>query len=444
MTIKESTCYNGPVLKILMSKELKGANMAVKYDPYENVVSVMEKAMEVGKIGNEMFEIIKNPQRETKVYLPVEMDDGTVKVFEGYRVQHSNIRGPFKGGIRYHQDCDLNEVKALATWMSLKCSVVNIPYGGAKGGVRVDPHTLSLGELRRLTRRYTYAIEPIIGADSDIPAPDVNTNAQTMAWVLDTYSMLKGKPCPGVVTGKPVELGGSKGRASATGRGVFISTKLILSEFGKEVKGTKIAIQGMGNVGGNAARIFYHREAVIVALSDISGGIYCENGLNADAISEYIDNGGLLKDYNGKDVLHITNEEILTCDCDVLVPAALENQINEDVAEKLKCSFIVEGANGPTTEKGDEVLEKRGISLIPDIFANSGGVIVSYFEWVQNIQTLTWEKSQVNEMLESIMTKAFSEIKAEKIKSACSYRMAAYIIALRRLLHAEEIKGIFP
>lgn len=418
--------------------------MAVKYDPYENVVSVMEKAMEVGKIKKDMFEIIKNPQRETKVYLPVEMDDGSVKVFEGYRVQHSNIRGPFKGGIRFHQDCDLNEVKALATWMSLKCSVANIPYGGAKGGVRVNPHNLSQGELRRLTRRYTYAIEPIIGADSDIPAPDVNTNAQTMAWVLDTYSMLKGKPCPGVVTGKPVELGGSKGRASATGRGVFISSKLILEEHGMEIKGIKVAIQGMGNVGGNAARIFYHREAVIVALSDISGGIYCEDGLNADAISEYTDQGGLLKDYNAPGVVHISNAEILLCDCDVLVPAALENQINEDVAANLKCKFIVEGANGPTTEKGDEVLEERGITLIPDIFANSGGVIVSYFEWVQNIQTLTWEKSQVNEMLESIMTKAFAEIKAEKIRSECSYRMAAYVIALRRLLHAEEIKGIFP
>lgn len=418
--------------------------MAIKYDPYENVVSVMEKAMDVGKIDKEMFEIIKNPQRETKVYLPVEMDDGTVRVFEGYRIQHSNIRGPFKGGIRYHQDCDLNEVKALATWMSLKCSVVNIPYGGAKGGVRVDPHTLSQKELCRLTRRYTYAIEPIIGADSDIPAPDVNTNAQTMAWVLDTYSMLKGKPCPGVVTGKPVELGGSKGRASATGRGVVISTKLILKEHGIELKGTRIAIQGMGNVGGNAARIFYHRDAIIVALSDISGAIYCENGLNADQISDYTEQGGLLIDYDAPGILHISNEEILTCDCDVLVPAALENQINEDIAERLKCRFIVEGANGPTTEQGDAVLEKREITLIPDIFANSGGVIVSYFEWVQNIQTLTWEKSQVNEMLESIMTKAFSEIKAEKTRSNCSYRMAAYIIALRRLLHAEKIKGIFP
>ncbi len=418
--------------------------MSVIYDPYENVVSVMEKAMQVGQISMDMFEIIKNPQRETKVYLPVEMDDGTVRVFEGYRIQHSNIRGPFKGGIRYHQDCNLNEIKALAAWMSLKCSVVNIPYGGAKGGIKVDPSTLSHRELRRLTRRYTYAIEPIIGADSDIPAPDVNTNAQTMAWVLDTYSMLKGKPCPGVVTGKPVELGGSKGRASATGRGVVISTKLLLEENNQELKGTRVAIQGMGNVGGNAAKIFYHRGAVIVALSDVSGGIYCEKGLDADAISTYLEKGGVLKNYDTEGIRYLTNEEILTCDCDVLVPAALENQINEDIASQLKCNYIVEGANGPTTEQADHILEERGITLIPDIFANSGGVIVSYFEWVQNIQTLTWEKAQVNEMLESIMTKAFHEILEERKQSNCSYRMAAYIIALRRLIHAEEIKGIFP
>ena len=228
------------------------------YDPYQNVIDTMAKAMDVGHISKAMFDIIKNPQRETKVYLPVEMDDGSVKVFEGYRVQHSNIRGPFKGGIRFHQDCDLNEVKALATWMSLKCAVANIPYGGAKGGIKVDPSKLSKGELRRLTRRYTFAIAPIIGADTDIPAPDVNTNSQTMAWVLDTYSQLQGKPCPGVVTGKPVELGGSRGRNSATGRGVVISTKLLLATKGKELEGTTVAIQGMGNVGSNAARIFYH------------------------------------------------------------------------------------------------------------------------------------------------------------------------------------------
>ncbi|URN84789.1 MULTISPECIES: Glu/Leu/Phe/Val family dehydrogenase [Acetobacterium] len=419
--------------------------MSEFYDPYSNVVDVMTEAMEIGGMNQYMFDIIKNPQRETKVYLPVEMDDGTVQVFEGYRVQHSNIRGPFKGGIRFHQDCNLNEVKALATWMSLKCAVVNIPYGGAKGGVRVDPNTLSQRELRKLTRRYAFAIEPLIGADMDIPAPDVNTNSQTMAWILDTYSMLKGKPCPGVVTGKPLELGGSKGRNSATGRGVAISTKLILERDGKQLADVSVAISGMGNVGGNAARILFHRGSKIVALSDVSGGIYCENGLDADEISEFLElTGKQLKDYQKAGVRHISHEEVLTCKCDVLIPAALENQINAENAEKLQCSYVIEGANGPTSVAADALLEERGIVLVPDIFANSGGVIVSYFEWVQNIQILTWNREQVNKTLEKIMSAAFIEILEESQQSQCSLRMAAYIIALKRLIYAEEIKGIFP
>ncbi len=418
--------------------------MSSEYNPYKNVVDAMEEAMEIGKIDKHMFEIIKNPQREIKVYLPVEMDDGSVKVFEGYRVQHSNIRGPFKGGIRYHQNVTLNEVKALATWMSLKCAVVNIPFGGAKGGIKVDPSTLSKRELCALTRRYTYAIEPIIGADRDIPAPDVNTNAQIMTWLLDTYSQLHGKPCPGVVTGKPLELGGSKGRPSATGRGIVISTKLLLAEDGKELKDTRVAIQGCGNVGGNTARILAHRGAIVVAISDVYGAIYCESGLNADQVTAYVENGGKLTDYNAEGVIHMTNEELLLCDCDVLIPAALENQITADIAKQVKCSYIVEGANGPTTVDADKILQERGIKLVPDIFANSGGVIVSYFEWVQNIQEIAWEKPQVNEMLETILTKAFKEIIEESKRSDCTLRMAAYIIALKRLIHTEEIKGIFP
>lgn len=419
--------------------------MRTTYDPYLNVVDVMTEAMEIGKMNKYMFDIIKNPQRETKVYLPVEMDDGEVQVFEGYRVQHSNIRGPFKGGIRFHQDCDLNEVKALATWMSLKCAVVNIPFGGAKGGVRVDPNTLSQRELRKLTRRYAFAIEPLIGADTDIPAPDVNTNAQTMAWILDTYSMLKGKPCPGVVTGKPLELGGSKGRNSATGRGVAISTKLILERDGKSLEDVSVAISGMGNVGGNAARILGHRGSKIVALSDVSGGITCEKGLDADEISAFLEiEGNVLKKYQGEGVVHISHEDVLTCKCDVLIPAALENQINAENAQNLQCSYIIEGANGPTSVAADALLEERGIVLVPDIFANSGGVIVSYFEWVQNIQILTWNRDQVNKTLEKIMSAAFQEIMEESQTANCSLRMAAYIIALKRLIYAEEIKGIFP
>jgi len=419
--------------------------MTKKYDPYENVQIVLQQAMGVGGIDRRIFEIIRNPQRETKVYLPIEMDDGTVKVFEGYRVQHSNIRGPFKGGIRYHQDCNLNEVKALATWMSLKCAVVNIPFGGAKGGIQVDPNTLSTRELCRLTRRYTFAIAPIIGDDVDIPAPDVNTNSQTMAWILDTYSQLKGKPCPGVVTGKPIELGGSKGRSSATGRGVVISSRLILEKHNEHIEGTTVAIQGMGNVGGMAAKIFYENSAKVVAISDVSGGIYCAKGLNIPEIMEYLDKGkNFLKEYEAPGVYHITNEELLTCRCKILVPAAMENQINAGIAKRLKCKYVIEGANGPTTVEADEILAKRNIILVPDIFANSGGVIVSYFEWVQNIQELMWERNQVNGMLEKLMVKAFAEIWEETMSSNCNLRMAAYIVALRKLIYAEEIKGIFP
>ena len=419
--------------------------MSKPYDPYENVVETMEEAMEIGQIDRTMFEIIKNPQRETKVYLPLEMDDGSVRVFEGYRVQHSNIRGPFKGGIRFHQDCTLEEVKALSVWMSLKCACANIPYGGAKGGIRVDPRTLSKRELRNLTRRYTFAIAPLIGPDADIPAPDVNTNPQTMAWVLDTYSQLNGKPCPGVVTGKPIELGGSRGRNSATGRGVVISTKLLMQTVGKKLDEITVAIQGMGNVGSHASKIFHHRKTKVIAVSDISGGLYCADGLDMDVISEFLETTGkLLADYDAPGVTHITGDEVLTCKCDVLVPAALENQITGELVPRLNCSYIVEAANGPTTREADQLLAERGIPLVPDIFANSGGVIVSYFEWVQNIQELTWERERVNQMLEDLMTRSFVEIQSAAAQYGCTLRMAAYISALQKLIKAEEMKGIFP
>ena len=418
--------------------------MERNYDPFENVQTVMDEAAAVGHIDTRMFDILKNPQREVKVYLPVEMDDGTVKVFEGWRVQHSNVCGPYKGGIRFHQNVCLNEVKALSTWMTLKCAVVNSPYGGAKGGIRVDPSKLSKRELCRLTRRYTYAIAQIIGADTDIPAPDVNTNAQTMAWILDTYNMLNGKPCPGVVTGKPVELGGSKGRASATGRGVVFSTKFILQKYGKKLDEVSVAIQGFGNVGGHAAEIFAENGAKIKALSDVSGGVYCEEGLDIAEIRSFTSGGKLLEEYKKIGVRHISNEELLAAKTDVLVPAALENQITAETAEKLNCKFIIEAANGPTSVDADAIIDKKGIVLVPDIFANSGGVIVSYFEWVQNIQELTWELEHVNTMLEEIMRKAFDEVWATKEECGCNLRMAAYVTALRRLVHAQEIKGIFP
>lgn len=265
-----------------------------------------------------------------------------------------------------------------------------------------------------------------------------------MAWVLDTYSQLQGKPCPGVVTGKPIELGGSKGRNSATGRGVYFATKLLLESEGRYLDGIRLAIQGMGNVGANAARIFYHRGIKIVAVSDIDGGLYCEEGLNIQQISQHIEKGGSLKDYNAKGVAHITNKELLLCDCDVLIPAALENQITKEIAENVKCSYVIEAANGPTSKEADEILEQRGILVLPDIFANSGGVVVSYFEWVQNIQELTWDREKICQMLEQLMTKSFGEIQDIREECKCNFRMAAYILALRKLLRAEEMKGIFP
>ena len=419
--------------------------MAHSYDPYENVRNVMSDAAKMAGIDSPYMEIIKCPQRETKVYLPVEMDDGSVHVFEGYRVQHSNIRGPFKGGIRYHQDITLNEVRALATWMSLKCAIANIPYGGAKGGIKVDPHKLSKRELRALTRRYTFAIAPIIGADSDIPAPDVNTNAQTMAWVLDTYSQLQGKPCPGVVTGKPIELGGSRGRNSATGRGVVISTKLLLAKEGKKLDDIKVVIQGMGNVGSNAAKIFQHRGSKVVAISDVSGGLYKEDGLDVDTIAEYLETpGALLKDYDADGITHISNSEVLTTPCDVLVPAALENQITEENADKLQCSYIVEAANGPTSKEADAILEKRGIPVIPDIFANGGGVIVSYFEWVQNIQSVSWTEEEVNAKLERIMNNSFDAVYNIAQEKKVPLRTGAYLIAVDRVVKAKKARAIWP
>ena len=418
--------------------------MEKQYDPFENVRIVMDRAAEVGNISKQTFEIVKNPQREVKVYLPVKMDDGTVKVFEGWRVQHSNVRGPYKGGIRYHQDVNLNEVRALATWMSLKCAAVNIPYGGAKGGIKVDPRTLSKGELERLTRRYTYAIAPVIGEDSDIPAPDVNTNGQTMAWILDTYSMLKGKPCPGVVTGKPVPLGGSKGRTEATGRGAVYATRFVLEKYGKKLAGTSVAVQGYGNVGSNAARIFKQEGAIIKGLSDVSGGVYSETGLDPFAIDKALAGGKFLKDYDAPGVKHITNEELLELEVDVLMPAALENQITEKNSGKLRCKFIVEAANGPTTVAADEILAKTDIVVVPDIFANSGGVIVSYFEWAQNLQRMSWELEQVNGRLEAIMKGAFEDIWKTGEECSCNLRMAAYVTALRRIVYDQETKGIFP
>lgn len=419
--------------------------MSNTYNPYNQMLEVLDSAAAMLGLKEKDYVVIKYPERELKVSVPIEMDDGTVKVFDGYRVQHSTSRGPCKGGIRYHQDVDLDEVKALAAWMSFKCAVVNIPYGGGKGAVRVDPTKLSKNELRRLTRRYTAMILPLIGPERDVPAPDVGTNAEIMGWIMDTYSMFKGYSIAGVVTGKPIEIGGSLGRKEATGRGVMIITKQILKKMNLELKGIRVAVQGMGNVGRTAAQLLFEEGAKIIAVSDVSGGLICEEGLNMDRISEFLSsNGALLKDYSENGVRHASNAEVLGSDVDILIPAALENQINEKIAPTVKAKIIVEGANGPTTTEADKILGENGKVVVPDILANAGGVVVSYFEWVQNIQSLMWDEEEVNKTLEKIMVKAFDNVWAMKTEKNTTIRMAAYMVAIDRILRAKKIRGIFP
>ena len=418
------------------------------YNAYEEFLEVLEKSARMLNLEQRDYEALKNPERELKVSIPVEMDDGSVRTFDGYRIQHSSSRGPCKGGIRYHPDVDLDEVKALAAWMTFKCAVVNIPYGGAKGAVKVDPRELSKNELKRLTRRYTAMILPLIGPERDIPAPDVNTNEEIMGWIMDTYSMFKGYTVHGVVTGKPVELGGSLGRKEATGRGVMYITEEILKRHGKKIEGTKIAIQGMGNVGGTAAKLMYELGAKIIAVSDISGGLYCESGLDISDIMNYINaNNGrkLLEDYPiSGNVKRITNEELLTCNADILIPAAMENQVTEKIAGRVSAKIIIEAANGPTTFEADKVLEDKGIIVVPDILANAGGVTVSYFEWVQNNQAVLWNEETINSKLKDIMIEAFNEVFEKASEKNTTLRMGAYMVALERLVKAKKMRGIFP
>lgn len=420
--------------------------MKKTYNPYENMLEVLGNAAKMLNLQESEFATVKYPERELKVSIPVEMDDGSIKVFEGYRVQHSSSRGPCKGGVRYHQDVNIDEVKALAAWMTFKCAVVNIPYGGGKGAVKVNPGELSRGELMRLTRRFTAMILPLIGPEKDIPAPDVGTNAEIMGWIMDTYSMFKGYSIPGVVTGKPIDIGGSLGRKEATGRGVMFITREILHRMGKPVIGTRIAIQGMGNVGGTAAKLLYNEGCKIIAVSDVSGGVICKTGLNVNEIMDFLaaNPGKFLKDYEASGIIHTSNEEVLTCEVDVLIPAALENQINDKNAPLIKAGIVVEGANGPTTVDADGILERSGRTVVPDILANAGGVVVSYFEWVQNIQSLMWDEEEVNRALEKIMIRSFNDVWERANGNKTSLRLGAYMVALDRLVRAKKIRGVFP
>ncbi|MCL2233642.1 MAG: Glu/Leu/Phe/Val dehydrogenase [Treponema sp.] len=416
------------------------------YNPYENVIAMIRDAGE--RLGYKECDYIATmyPERELKVSFPVRMDDGTVKMFEGYRVQHSSSRGPCKGGIRYHPDSDENEVKALAAWMTFKCAVVGIPYGGAKGAVKVDPSMLSHGELERLTRRFTAMIAPMLGPERDIPAPDINTNGEIMAWIMDTYSMLKGYAIPGVVTGKPLDIGGSLGRPEATGRGVMITTREILKKLNMSMEKIRVVIQGMGNVGGVSAKFLDEQGATVIGVSDVSCGIYRESGLDIPDILRFLSakRGNLLKDYEQSGVSRITNQELLALKTDVLIPAAMENQINIDNAANIQAKLIIEGANGPTTVEADKVLEEKGIIVVPDILANAGGVVVSYFEWVQNIQSLMWDEDEISKAQARIMCKAIDAVYENYREKNISLRTSAYMIALKKLVTAKKTRGIFP
>lgn len=413
-----------------------------KYNPYENMLMVMDQAAEQLGLRKDDYAWLRYPERELTVSIPIKMDNGEMKVFEGYRVQYDSTRGPYKGGIRFHQDSDLDEVKALAGWMTFKCAVVNIPYGGAKGAVRVNPRELSRDELIRLTRRYTTRILPLIGPDQDIPAPDVNTNGEVMGWIMDTYSMFRGHSVPGVVTGKPLDIGGSIGRAEATGRGVIIVAMHCLKKMGLDADKLTYVIQGMGNVGGTAADILYNEGKKVVAVGDYSGGIYKEDGLNIPEIREFLDGGKrCVMEYEAKGVVHLTNDELLKCKCDVLIPAALENQITSENAEYISAKIIIEAANGPTTVEADEILKNRGITVVPDILANAGGVVVSYFEWVQNIQSMAWDLEEVNRMLERIMLRAYDDVEEMTNNKNSTMRMGAYMVAINRVCTASRLRG---
>ena len=411
---------------------------------YEQVLARLREAARILNLEPGIFEILAEPERTLEVALPIEMDDGSIKVFTGYRCQHSTVRGPAKGGVRYAMDVCMDEVKALSSWMTWKCAVAGIPYGGGKGGIRVDPTQLSENELKRLTRRYVYAIYPIIGPEKDIPAPDMGTNAQVMGWFVDTYSVLNGVYSPGVVTGKPVPIGGSIGRREATGRGVVFAVRELLLRLNKKPSEITCAVQGYGNVGSVAATLAHEMGCKVVAVSDISGGHYNPGGLNIPHITKYVEENRVLEGYSEPGVSNISNADLLTLDVDLLIPAALQNQITEENAEDVRAKFIVEGANGPTTAEADKILAANGVLVVPDILANAGGVICSYFEWVQNLQNFYWTEEEVNSRLDKIMTHSFAEVWDFAHEEDLSLRTGAYILGVKRVADAIKMRGIFP
>jgi glutamate dehydrogenase (NAD(P)+) len=410
-------------------------------NPFEAMMQRFDHAAELLSLDPGIYKILRNPEKQIITSIPVAMDNGEVEVFQGFRVLYNTSRGPAKGGIRFDMGVTLDEVTALAAWMTWKCAVVDVPFGGAKGGVICEPYRLSQGELERLTRRYTASILEILGPESDVPAPDVNTNEQTMAWIMDTYSMHKRHTVTAVVTGKPIAMGGSRGRREATGRGVMLSIREALRELGLPLHGTKVAVQGFGNVGGTAARLLEEEGLTVVAISDKTGGVYNDKGVSVKDALEYVQKNRFLEGFQGGDP--ITNEALLEVECDVLAPCALENVITRRNAGNIKAKVIAEGANGPTTAYADAILDDKGVFVVPDILANAGGVTVSYFEWVQNREGYYWREDTVNERLQEVMVRAFREVLEYSRKHSVNMRTAAYMLSIDRVAAVHRLRGIY-
>ncbi|ABK99325.1 Glu/Leu/Phe/Val family dehydrogenase [Pelobacter propionicus] len=415
---------------------------ATRLNPLEMVHTQLDKAARHLKADLNLVEKLKYAERALLVSVPVVMDDGQLKVFRGFRVQYNTVRGPAKGGIRYHPNVGLDEITALAAWMTWKCAVMNIPFGGAKGGVQCNPKQMNAGEIERLTRRFTAEILSFIGPDRDIPAPDVNTNSQIMAWMMDTYSMQMGHSVPGVVTGKPIEIGGSEGRSEATGLGVVYTIFEAARKLGMDLGGATAAIQGFGNVGASAAKHLCRAGVKITAVSTSKGGVYCDRGIDISALQDYYREHASLAGFQGLDV--ITNEELLSVDCDILIPAAMENAIHKDNAAKVRARILAEGANGPVSPAADEILNDRGVFIIPDILANAGGVTVSYFEWVQDLQNYFWNEDEINEKLRMLMVSAFNKVTAIAEDSGVDNRTAAQMLGIGRVIEATRLRGLYP
>jgi glutamate dehydrogenase (NAD(P)+) len=420
------------------NRRFKGSD---EKNPFEAMSERFDRAAQILGLDPDLYAVMRVPSREIKVYIPVRMDTGHIQVFEGFRVQHNFARGPAKGGIRYAPDVSLDEVKALSAWMTWKCAVVNVPFGGGKGGIICNPAQMSLGELERLTRRYTAELIDFIGPDKDVPAPDMNTNEQTMAWIMDTYSMHARHTVTAVVTGKPVALGGSLGRREATGRGVLITTNEAIKRFGLTPEKTSVVVQGSGNVGGIGAQLMYDTGYKVTAISDIGGGIYNPKGLNIPEVLKYWQENRSFEGYKEADL--VGNKELLELECDVLAPCATENQITSENADRIRCKILAEGANGPTTPKADKILHDKGIFVIPDILCNAGGVTVSYFEWVQDRMGYFWPEAQVNERLADKMIASFNELAQFAEKHSVDSRTAAYMLAIDRVAYDTRMRGIY-